>query len=205
MKRFFIVFSMALFLFSGLSVFSTIESHAASGKYSSSSNISKKSSNFSKKYKKKMKKSRKNNRGNITSRGGPQKNVKKFVKEEFFDVGDGTISSPSQSKMIGAPVTKTITGIASWYGDKFHRRTTASGERFDMFAMTGAIKDRRMLGKYVRVTNTHNQRSVIVKINDYGPHVKGRVIDLSYGSAKRLGMLEKGLAKVKIEVLNMEA
>lgn len=92
------------------------------------------------------------------------------------------------------------TGIASWYGSDFHGRPTASGEIYNMYAMTAAHKT-LPLGTYVKVTNLENGKSVIVKINDRGPFVKGRIIDLTYAAAKKLGMANKGIAKVKITVV----
>jgi rare lipoprotein A len=92
------------------------------------------------------------------------------------------------------------TGVASYYGRKFHGRTTANGERFNMWAMTAAHKtipfDTR-----VRVTNLDNNKSVVVRINDYGPFSKGRIIDLSRGAAAKIGMIQSGTARVKLEVL----
>src|SRR4029077_5054067 len=89
------------------------------------------------------------------------------------------------------------TGCASWYGDEFARRTTASGERFDPDKLTGAHRT-LPLGSKVRVTNLLNGRSVLVTINDRGPYRGRREIDLSYGAARALGMLHRGLARVRI-------
>lgn len=94
-------------------------------------------------------------------------------------------------------------GRASWYGRRFAGRKTASGERYDMYAMTAAHKT-LPLASYVRVTNTTNNKSVVVKINDRGPYVRGRVIDLSYAAAKVLGLARAGTARVKIEGLTQE-
>lgn len=93
-------------------------------------------------------------------------------------------------------------GYASWYGKKFHGRPTASGEIYNMYDLTAAHK-KLPLGTYVRVTNLANRKSVIVKINDRGPFVKGRIIDLSYAAAKKIGMAEKGVQKVKIEIVSV--
>lgn len=90
------------------------------------------------------------------------------------------------------------TGVASWYGRQFHGRKTASGEVFDMNALTAAHRT-LPLNCYVRVTNEKNGKSVIVKINDRGPFHGNRVLDLSYGAAKKLGIVDAGSAKVKIE------
>lgn len=89
-------------------------------------------------------------------------------------------------------------GIASWYGSRHHGRRTASGERFDMRAMTAAHRTLPM-DTVVRVTNLENDRTVMVRINDRGPYVPGRVIDLSSEAARALGMRRKGLARVRIE------
>jgi rare lipoprotein A len=91
-------------------------------------------------------------------------------------------------------------GVASWYGEKFHGNPTASGEIYDMYQLTAAHKT-LSLGTYVMVTNTENNRSVEVKINDRGPFVKGRIIDLSYAAARSIDMVEKGTARVKVVVL----
>ena len=91
-------------------------------------------------------------------------------------------------------------GVASWYGEKFHGNPTASGEIYDMYQLTAAHKT-LSLGTYVMVTNTENNRSVEVKINDRGPFVKGRVIDLSYAAARSIDMVEKGTARVRVVVL----
>jgi rare lipoprotein A len=89
-------------------------------------------------------------------------------------------------------------GVASWYGPGFHGRRTASGERFDQNDLTAAHR-KLPLGTEVRVTNLENGRSITVEINDRGPYVKGRVIDLSKAAARRLGMVEDGVAEVRIE------
>ncbi len=90
-------------------------------------------------------------------------------------------------------------GIASWYGPRFHGRRTASGEVFDMHRLTAA-HPWLPFGTVVRVTNLENGLSVVVRINDRGPFVKGRIIDLSYAAAKRLRMLRQN-ARVRVEVL----
>ncbi len=95
----------------------------------------------------------------------------------------------------------TKTGIASWYGQQFAERMTASGERYDMFAMTAASKE-LPIPTFVTVTNLENGRSIKVKVNDRGPFHDGRIMDLSYAAAKRLGMLQKGTARVRITALD---
>ena len=95
-------------------------------------------------------------------------------------------------------------GIASWYGTKFHGRLTSSGEPYDMYAMTAAHKT-LPLPAYVRVTHVQNGRSIIVRVNDRGPFVGDRIIDLSYAAAVRLDMHNDGTALVDIEVVGPEA
>ncbi len=91
-------------------------------------------------------------------------------------------------------------GYASWYGWNFHGKKTASGERYNMYAYTAAHKTLPM-NTMVEVTNLKNGKHVIVRINDRGPFVKGRIIDLSYAAAKKLGMLKTGTAPVRIVAL----
>lgn len=91
-------------------------------------------------------------------------------------------------------------GIASWYGTKFHGRTTSSGEPYDMYAMTAAHKT-LPLPTYVRVTHRGNGRSIVVRVNDRGPFVGDRIIDLSYAAAVRLGMHNDGTALVDVEAI----
>jgi rare lipoprotein A len=92
------------------------------------------------------------------------------------------------------------TGIASWYGPDFHGKKTSNGETYDMHAMTAAHKT-LPLGVFVKVQNRDNGREAVVRVNDRGPFVKGRVIDLSYTAAKMLGVDIAGTAPVRIEAL----
>lgn len=96
-----------------------------------------------------------------------------------------------------APYTQQ--GEASWYGPGFHGKKTASGERFDQRAMTAAHK-RLPLGTMATVTNLENGRAVRVEINDRGPYVRGRILDVSAAAAERLGMKDDGTSTVRIEV-----
>jgi len=91
-------------------------------------------------------------------------------------------------------------GIASYYGRRFHGRRTANGERFNMRAMTAAHRT-LPFGTRVRVTNPSNGRAVTVRINDRGPFIRGRSIDLSRAAAEKLGMISRGHARVKLEVV----
>jgi rare lipoprotein A len=92
------------------------------------------------------------------------------------------------------------TGIASYYGEQFCGRTTASGERYDPDKLTAAHPS-YPLGTRVRVTNLKNGRSVVVRINDRGPYTSGRIIDLSARAAKEIGLLADGIAKVLVQVV----
>ena len=92
------------------------------------------------------------------------------------------------------------TGIASWYGRKFHGRKTSNGETFDMFKLTAAHRS-LPLPIYLRVTNLDNGRSTIVRVNDRGPFHGNRLIDLSYAGAVKLGFAEEGTARVRLQVL----
>ncbi|EGJ34779.1 rare lipoprotein A [Moorena producens 3L] len=94
----------------------------------------------------------------------------------------------------------SVRGIASWYGSGFHGRRTASGERFNQYALTAAHRTLRF-GTRVKVTNLRNGRSVIVRINDRGPYVRGRIIDLSRGAARIIGLVRSGTGSVRIEIL----
>lgn len=95
-------------------------------------------------------------------------------------------------------------GIASWYGKDFHGRRTASGAIYDMYQLTAAHRT-LPFGTVVMVTHLGNKRATTVTINDRGPFVRGRIIDLSYAAAEALGMVAEGVARVKIEVLDNAA
>jgi len=95
-------------------------------------------------------------------------------------------------------------GVASWYGKDFHGRKTSSGEVYDMYAMTAAHKT-LPLGTYVRVRNLDNGREIDVRVNDRGPFVAGRIIDLSYAGAKQLEIIGPGTAPVEITALGVAA
>ncbi len=94
------------------------------------------------------------------------------------------------------------TGIASWYGKKFHKRKTSNGETYNMYAMTAAHKTLPM-NTWVSVHNLKNNRKIVVRINDRGPFIAGRIIDLSYTGASRIGILGSGTGKIKVTALGM--
>jgi len=93
--------------------------------------------------------------------------------------------------------------VASWYGPRFHGRKTANGEIFDQDAFTAAHKKFRF-GTILRLTNPNNEKSIIVRINDRGPYIKGRELDLSKAAAFELGILDRGVAKLDIEQVTLK-
>ena len=95
---------------------------------------------------------------------------------------------------------KTMKGVSSFYAEDFHGKLTANGEIYDMYGLTAAHKT-LPLNTIVRVTNTSNNKSLILRINDRGPYVKGRILDCSYGAAKKLGFVNDGTTDVKVEVI----
>jgi rare lipoprotein A len=131
-------------------------------------------------------------------------------------VGLGAAQGPNNSEASSAPIRAVQAkpdirhqtgknqpyqiGTASWYGEYFVGKPTASGEDFDMYDMTAAHPT-LPLGSYVRVTNLHNGRAVVVKVNDRGPVVPGRIIDLSYGAAQVLQFENRGLQRVRLDLV----
>ncbi len=95
-------------------------------------------------------------------------------------------------------------GVASWYGSDFHGGRTANGDKYDMYAMTAAHKT-LPLPCHVRVTNLSNGRSIVVRVNDRGPFVANRIIDLSYAAATRLGIVRQGTALVEVQTVSAQA
>lgn len=116
--------------------------------------------------------------------------------------GTREIDYPTSESYQGEYISdKERIGIASWYGHKEHGGKTASGERFDRYAHTAAHKT-LPFGTMVKVTNLTNGKDTVVEINDRGPFVKNRIIDLSYAAAKSIGLIGRGTARVRIEVLS---
>lgn len=101
-----------------------------------------------------------------------------------------------------AQVGQVMTGVASYYGPNFHGQLTANGEVFDMYGVTAAHKT-LPFNTVVRVTNTENGKSLLVRINDRGPYVDGRMLDLSYGAAKKLGLIGSGTARVQMKIVEI--
>ena len=132
-------------------------------------------------------------------------------------VGLGAAQGPNISEATAAPVSSVQkrpevrkqvdktkpyqVGTASWYGQIFHGKPTASGEPYDMYDMTAAHLKLPM-GSYVKVTNLRNGRAVVVRVNDRGPIVPGRIIDLSYGAAQALQFKARGLQRVRLDLVN---
>jgi rare lipoprotein A len=112
----------------------------------------------------------------------------------------GTPSGANQTKHV-IKARKSQVGKASWYGRLFQHKQTASGELFDIYQFTAAHRT-LPLGSWVKVTDLKNDRSVIVRINDRGPVPENRIIDLSYGAAKMLGMTENGIHPVRLELID---
>ncbi len=106
----------------------------------------------------------------------------------------------TQETIKPVPAKKYQVGKASWYGRIFQHKATASGEPYDMYKFTAAHRS-LPLGSWVKVTNLKNDRSVIVRINDRGPVPKNRILDLSYGAAKMLGMGQEGIDSVRLDVI----
>ncbi len=104
----------------------------------------------------------------------------------------------------GAARANVQEGTVSWYGAQFHDRQTANGERFDMGALTMAHPT-LPFGTRVRVTNLGNGRSVVVRVNDRGPFVGHRIADVSRGAAAQLGIVSRGVARVRIEALDRDS
>lgn len=109
-------------------------------------------------------------------------------------------SRTRQTRRETSAVAAVFYGKASYYGPDFHGKTTANGERFDMYDLTAAHKT-LPFNTRLRVTNLDNDRSVTVRVNDRGPYKKGRIVDLSFAAAKVIGLDISGVARVKVEVL----
>ena len=112
-----------------------------------------------------------------------------------------TVAQQAHPKLPKKKTDPYQVGTASWYGEQFDGKQTASGEPFDMYDLTAAHPT-LPLGTRVKVTNLHNRKSVVVVVNDRGPVVDGRIIDLSYAAAEALGFEEKGLQRVRLDVVH---
>ena len=122
-----------------------------------------------------------------------------FDEKKYFYLADKEQTIPVKNQPL---IASNFNGKASWYGPGFHGRLTANGERYNQHALTAAHPNLRF-GTKVRVTNLKNGRSVVVRINDRGPYAKGRIIDLSAAAAQTIGMIDMGVAPVRVEVLGI--
>lgn len=122
------------------------------------------------------------------------------VPSPRFTSGDRETRTPVPAEYRGRSPILTIEGIASYYAHDFHGRTTANGEVYDMHSLTAAHKS-FPFNTIVRVHNLANNRSVVVRINDRGPFIEGRIIDLSLAAAREIDMVETGITTVRLEVL----
>ena len=114
---------------------------------------------------------------------------------------DGSNPIAQQEKLLPRIASFIKKGVASWYGPGFHGKKTATGEIFDMYAMTAAHKT-LPIPSYAQVTNLENNRSIIVRINDRGPFVRNRELDLSYAAAKHLDMQQNGTGSIEIKTIS---
>ncbi len=128
----------------------------------------------------------------------PRARMASVVAVAAIILGGCTMAAGLESPAAAAGYDRT--GKASWYGQRYHGRTTASGVRFDMNAMTAAHRS-LPFGTRVRVTNLANRRSVVVTINDRGPFAGGRIIDLSRRAAEILGMVRTGVVRVRVHAI----
>tara|TARA_B100001029_G_scaffold90305_1_gene74112 strand:+ start:46 stop:537 length:492 start_codon:yes stop_codon:yes gene_type:complete len=124
----------------------------------------------------------------------------RYSKGDTPNVNQKTVSSEKDKKNRKGKHRKVINGISSFYAEDFHGKLTANGEVYDMYGVTAAHKT-LPLNTVCRVTNLENNKSLILRINDRGPYIKGRILDCSYGAAKKLDFINQGTTKVKIEVI----
>lgn len=124
----------------------------------------------------------------------PQNSQASHTAAANSSAATGSGTAPSSA------ATQGTYGVASWYGGRYHGRQTASGEPFDMNALTAAHPS-LPFGTRVRVTNLENSRSVVLRINDRGPFVKRRIIDVSRRAAEELGFIRQGVARVRVDII----
>ncbi|MBZ5533934.1 MAG: septal ring lytic transglycosylase RlpA family protein [Acidobacteriia bacterium] len=132
----------------------------------------------------------------------PVPNHQQPQKKAIPKVVKGSKTSGGTSKPAKSEPKPYQVGEASWYGKQFHGRTTASGEDFDMFELTAAHRQ-LPLGTYVKVTNLRNGKWIIVRVNDRGPYVGNRIMDLSYSAARMLNFYG-GIEKVRLDLIKPE-
>ena len=123
---------------------------------------------------------------------------------EINGVAKITVSKDAESNMTSVNFSDMGVMTASWYGPRFHGKLTANGEQYDQMALTAAHKS-LPFGTVLQVTNLKNGKSVIVRINDRGPFIEGRDLDLSKGTALNLGMIGRGVIKVKVSEVKLNS
>ena len=146
-----------------------------------------------------------NANNNVASRSSANRDIATGApeSERVAKAAPATIkrrATAATSSVIQASGAYSTIGVASWYGADFHGRRTANGETYDMHSLTAAHPT-LPLHSHVRVTNLTNHRSLVLRVNDRGPYVGQRVIDVSAQSAKLLGFYDRGLAKVKVDYI----
>ena len=128
-------------------------------------------------------------------------NAPRYSKSELpMQTKDKKISDKNKKNKSLKKHRKVLKGVSSFYAEDFHGKLTANGEIYDMYGLTAAHKT-MPLNTICRVTNLENDKSLILRINDRGPYIKGRILDCSYGAAKKLDFIKQGTTMVKIEVI----
>ena len=128
-------------------------------------------------------------------------NAPRYSKSELpRQTKDKKISDKNKKNKSLKKHRKVLKGVSSFYAEDFHGKLTANGEIYDMYGLTAAHKT-MPLNTICRVTNLENNKSLILRINDRGPYIKGRILDCSYGAAKKLDFIKQGTTMVKIEVI----
>lgn len=141
--------------------------------------------------------------GSVIPRDLPEDPVPRQEPKSRYGNGPYYEALGKRYEVMGSSYGYQERGVASWYGNKFHGRQTSSHERYDMYAMTAAHKS-LPLPTYVRVRNLRNHKSVIVRVNDRGPFVANRIIDLSYSAALRLDMIRQGTSLVEVTAISFD-
>jgi len=141
--------------------------------------------------------------GSVIPRDLPEDPVPRQEPKSRYGNGPYYEALGKRYEVMGSSYGYQERGVASWYGNKFHGRQTSSHERYDMYAMTAAHKA-LPLPTYVRVRNLRNHKSVIVRVNDRGPFVANRIIDLSYSAALRLDMIRQGTSLVEVTAISFD-
>ncbi len=141
--------------------------------------------------------------GSVIPRDLPEDPVPRQESKSRYGNGPYYEALGKRYEVMGSSYGYQERGVASWYGNKFHGRQTSSHERYDMYAMTAAHKS-LPLPTYVRVRNLRNHKSVIVRVNDRGPFVANRIIDLSYSAALRLDMIRQGTSLVEVTAISFD-